>query len=84
MLPDTFKIYTEPTGVKTISGYWIGGLYRDSIFHNGISWRIKIFKDDFRSFRGHIERKDEMGDLVTWPIQVLQAVYLDDSMPRRD
>jgi hypothetical protein len=84
MRPDHFEIDTIPTGTITTKGYWKDTVYRDSIFTEGVAWKISITPVGNRDFSASIWRLDGDGHVEHSEATVIKAIYGRHRYPRRD
>ena len=84
MRPDHFEIDTIPTGHITTKGYWKDKVYRDSVFTEGIAWKIAITPVGNRDFSASIWRLDQDGHVEHSEGTVIKAIYGSHRYPRRD
>ena len=82
--PDHFEIDTQPTGTIITKGYWSKGVYRDSVFAEGLAWRLSITPVGNRDFSASIWRLDQDGQVEHADAKVTKAIYTGWSGPRRD
>lgn len=81
--PDHFEITTDITGPIITKGYWKDHTYRDSIFKEGIAWKVAITQVGHKTWHSTIWRLDEDGQVEHHEATVVKVIYEDWEGPRR-
>lgn len=81
--PDHFEIDTIPTGHIITKGYWKDKVYRDSVFTEGIAWKLAITPVGNKVWSASIWRLDGDGQVEHSDATVIKAIYSHWKGPRR-